>query len=80
MSQTRGKGTGLKERLLGLFRPQDEEREDIQYEGKPMRRLLGYLKPHMKTFILCLALVLALTGLELVRPIIIGDAIDRYIT
>ena len=69
-----------RERFLDLFRPQDEEREDIQYHGKPMRRLMTYLKPHRKTFALCLALVLALTGLELVRPMIIGNAIDRFIT
>ena len=70
----------LKAKFTELFRPQDEDRQDIHYEGKPMRRLIGYLKPHRKIFFLCLALVLLLTGLELVRPMIIGNAIDRYIT
>ncbi len=70
----------LRERLSSLFRPEDEEMQDIHYHGKPMRRLIGYLKPHRKVFILCLCLVLALTALELLRPIIIGNAIDRYIT
>ena len=70
----------LKERFMSLFRPQDEEREDIHYNGRPMRRLVGYLKPHRKVFVLCLCMVLALTVLELVRPMIIGNAIDRYIT
>ena len=65
---------------MNLFRPQDEEREDIHYNGNAMSRLMTYLKPHRKVFVTCLALVLLLTGLELVRPIIIGDAIDRYIT
>ena len=65
---------------MDLFRPQDEDRQDIHYHGKPMRRLIGYLKPHRKVFILCLILVLLLTGLELIRPMIIGNAIDRYIT
>ena len=69
-----------KERFLNLFRPQEEEREDIHYHGKPMARLMTYLKPHRKVFAICLVLVLMLTGLELVRPIIIGDAIDQYIT
>ena len=78
--QTEAKRGSLRERLMSLFRPQDEEREDIQYHGKPMKRLLAYLKPHRKTFAVCLILVLALTALELVRPIIIGDAIDQYIT
>ncbi|MBQ6382516.1 MAG: ABC transporter ATP-binding protein [Clostridia bacterium] len=45
-----------------------------------MKRLLTYLKPHRRTFIICLALVLALTALELIRPMIIGNAIDRFIT
>lgn len=70
----------LKEKLMDLFRPQDEERQDIHYRGKPMRRLIGYLKPHRKVFFLCLLLVLLLTGLELVRPMIIGNAIDQFIT
>ena len=70
----------MKDRFMSLFRPQDEEREDIHYNGRPMRRLVGYLKPHRKVFVLCLCMVLALTVLELVRPMIIGNAIDRYIT
>ena len=74
-----GKRT-LKVRLASLFRPEDEERQDIHYHGKPMRRLIGYLKPHRRIFITCLVLVLALTALELVKPIIVGNAIDRYIT
>ena len=70
----------LRERFVSLFRPEDEERQDIHYHGKPMRRLIGYLKPHRKVFFICLALVLALTALELLKPIIIGNAIDRFIT
>ena len=70
----------LKERFVSLFRVNDEEQQDIHYEGNPMKRLLKYMKPYRRTFVICLALVLALTGLELVKPIIIGDAIDQYIT
>ena len=70
----------LRERLAALFRPPEEEGQELRYHGKPMPRLIAYLKPHRKTFFLCLALVLLLTGLELVRPMIIGNAIDRYIT
>ncbi len=72
--------TSLKARLASLFRPEEEEQQDLHYHGKPMRRLIGYLKPHRRIFVICLLLVLALTVLELVRPIIIGNAIDRYIT
>ncbi len=70
----------LREKFMNLFRPQDEDRQDIRYHGRPMARLMGFLKPHRKVFLLCLALVLLITGLELVRPMIIGNAIDRYIT
>ena len=70
----------LKERFVSLFRVNDEEQQDIHYKGNPMKRLLKYMKPYRRTFVICLALVLALTGLELVKPIIIGDAIDQYIT
>ena len=80
MSPKNADRPSLKERLISLFRPQDEEREDIHYHGKPMKRLLVYLKPHRKTFAVCLVLVLLLTGLELVRPLVIGNAIDRFIT
>ena len=70
----------LKERFISLLRVNDEEQQEIRYEGSPMKRLLKYLKPYRRVFVICLVLVLALTGLELVKPIIIGDAIDRYIT
>ena len=70
----------LRERFMNLFQPQDEDRQDIRYHGRPMARLMGFLKPHRKAFLLSLALVLLITGLELVRPMIIGNAIDRYIT
>ena len=38
------------------------------------------MKPHLGTFSVCLILVLVATGLEIWRPIIIGDAIDEFIT
>ncbi|MCI8483203.1 MAG: ABC transporter ATP-binding protein [Lachnospiraceae bacterium] len=44
-----------------------------------MRRLLSYLKPHKWVMILATMLVLLIIGVELYRPIIIGDAIDDYI-
>ena len=39
-------------------------------------RLLGYLRPHIPTLVLALILVLAATGSNLLRPVIIGRAID----
>lgn len=44
-----------------------------------MKRLLTYLKPHRAAMLLVTLLVLALTALELYKPIVIGDAIDDYI-
>lgn len=44
-----------------------------------VRRLFSYLRPYRAGVAGCLLLVLAITGLELYRPIIIGDAIDLFI-
>lgn len=44
-----------------------------------MKRLLTYLKPHKWTMLFASILVLLIIGVELYRPIIIGDAIDAYI-
>lgn len=44
-----------------------------------MRRVLQYLKPHKWVMFAATILVLGIIGIELYRPIIIGDAIDGYI-
>lgn len=44
-----------------------------------MKRLLKYLKPHKFTFFFVLILVLLITAVELYKPVIIGNAIDKYI-
>lgn len=44
-----------------------------------MKRLLTYLKPHKWMMLLSSVLVVALIGVELYKPIIIGNAIDHYI-
>ena len=43
-----------------------------------MLQLLSYMKPYVGWVIICLALVLALTGFDLYRPTLIGDAIDLF--
>ena len=53
---------------------------ELKYKGNAFLRLLGYLRPYKKEAAACLLLALALTGLELYEPMIIGDAIDQYIT
>ena len=44
-----------------------------------MKRLLAYLKPHRWMMMLSAMLVVALIGVELYKPLIIGNAIDNYI-
>lgn len=44
-----------------------------------MKRLLSYLKPHIVTMIISTILVLAIIVCELLRPIVIGNAIDNHI-
>ncbi len=57
----------------------DKETE-LQYNGNAFLRLMGYLKPYIKTVLICFVLVLILTGLELYRPMLTGNAIDLFIT
>jgi len=57
-----------------------EEMTDVHFKGNAFLRLMGYLKPYWKTVIIVFALVMALTALELYKPILIGDAIDQFIT
>lgn len=50
------------------------------YKGNAVLRMISYMKPYRRTMAFCFFLVLVITGLELIKPILIGDAIDRYIT
>ncbi len=67
-------------RKSSLFHARHEGNADIHYEGNAMARLMHYMKPHRKVLFLCLLLVLLSTVLDLYRPILIGNAIDEYIT
>ena len=58
----------------------DKEANDVQYKGNAFLRLMGYLKPYIKTVLICFVLVAILTALDLYKPMLIGDAIDLYIT
>ncbi|BCJ96442.1 lipid A ABC transporter permease/ATP-binding protein [Anaerocolumna cellulosilytica] len=42
-------------------------------------RLLAYAKPYWHWMLLAFLLVLCITGLELYRPVLVGDAIDEFI-
>ncbi len=66
---------------MRLFsRKKQEEINDVKFEGNVLLRMLSYVKPHIATMVFCLVLVTIVTGLELYKPILIGDAIDEFIT
>ena len=56
-----------------------EELLETKYEGNAFARLLTYVRPHIKAMVLALVLVLLVTGINLVKPVLIGNAIDKYI-
>ncbi len=73
------KKDGLLSRLF-LVRDEAEASSDIHFRGSAVGRLMEMVRPHLKVFILCLVLVLVITALDIFRPVVIGSAIDRYIT
>lgn len=65
---------------MKLFSRKQEEAAEEKVQGGALLRMLSYVKPYWKQMSACLALVLVITALELYKPILIGDAIDLYIT
>lgn len=55
-----------------------DDKIESNYKGSALLRLLSYMRPYIGQVILCLVLVLALTGFDLYRPVLIGDAIDLF--
>ncbi len=53
---------------------------ELHYQGNAILRMLSYARPYTLHLALCFLLVLVITGLELLKPIIIGGAIDQFIT
>ena len=56
-----------------------EEDYENSMKGNVLGRLLRYAKPYVHLIIVVFVLVLAITGFELLRPVLVGDAIDTYI-
>lgn len=57
--------------------------ETLEYTGKKkniLKRLLVYAGPYWLYILFSLILVLCITGLELYRPILVGQVIDEFIT
>lgn len=65
---------------MSLFSRKKEENSDIRYEGNAILRMLSYARPHIPAIAFCFLMVLIVTAMELYKPILIGDAIDLYIT
>ncbi len=55
-----------------------DDRIESNYKGSALLRLLSYMRPYTGWVAVCLVLVLALTGFDLYRPMLIGDAIDLF--
>ncbi len=55
-----------------------EDKIEASYKGNALLHLLSYMKPYAGWVAVCLLLVLALTGIDLYRPMLIGDAIDLF--
>lgn len=56
-----------------------EEQVESEFSGNITQRLLAYVKPYVKQMVISAILVLFITGFELIRPVLIGNAIDVYI-
>lgn len=55
-----------------------EDKLESNYKGNALLHLLSYMKPYAGWVFLSLLLVLALTGFDLYRPILIGNAVDTF--
>lgn len=55
-----------------------DDKIESNYSGNAMLRLLAYMKPYAGWMALCLVLVLILAGIDLYRPMLIGDAVDLF--
>ncbi len=58
----------------------EEEVLGKAYDGRLMRRLLGYARPHSGIILVCVALLALLAGVDLARPYLLKVAIDNYLS
>jgi ABC-type multidrug transport system fused ATPase/permease subunit len=57
----------------------NDELQQRSYDGRLMRRLLGYTRPYRRGFIVATVLLLLLSVLNNITPLLIMQAVDRYI-
>ncbi len=65
---------------MKLFQTKKQDDDELNYEGNAVIRMMSYMKPYWLTVAFCFVLVVIITVLELYKPILIGDAIDQFIT
>ncbi len=59
----------------------EKEKEQLKkLDKKLLRRLLIYAKPYIKNFVLALAIIVVIVVLELYQPILIGQAVDGFLS
>ena len=63
-----------------MFGKKKAGKRDASSGENTIMRMLSYLKPYWKTVVFCFILVILITVMELYKPILIGNAIDRYIS
>ena len=57
----------------------DEEEHEHEFDRRLLFRMLGYLKPHRHRLLLVLVLMLAVTGANLIEPLIVKSILDNAI-
>ena len=59
---------------------EDDEIMGKAYDARLMKRLLRYAKPYSLYLFIAIVMMVAVTGLELLRPYLLKITIDDYIT
>ena len=57
----------------------EEEVLGKAYDGRLMRRLLGYMRPYRLRIAISLVFLLAQSALQVLGPLLTRTAVDRYI-
>ncbi len=64
------------ERIRALLKEDDDELLGKAYDGRLVRRLLGYMRPYMPRLIAAIVLMIISSLLSVAQPSIVGRAID----
>lgn len=64
------------ERIRALLKEDDDELLGKAYDGRLVRRLLGYMRPYMSQLVVAIVLMIASSLLAVAQPTIVGRAID----